>query len=445
MRRRHFLAAALGTAAAFTARSYAQIAGANNRVRVALVGCGGRGMFVARLMREAPETQFVAACDVYDVNAGRAKEWAGGDAAAYRDFRRALDRKDIDAVLVATPDHWHAIPTVLACQAEKDVYVEKPLAHSIREGRAMVAAARQHQRIVQTGMQHRSAPHYEQIRDIIARGEIGKVRFVRVWNYVNRSRDRSGDVVGGSRSENPATQPAGLDWDFYLGPAPQVPYDRGRFLGSFRGYFDYAGGYVTDWGTHRFDSVRQVMGEANPVTVSTSGGRYENVDGGDTPDVVQATVQFPQFTMSYEAIQLNGHGTGGRTPEMKYYRMAGSEDRPHGEAFYGTKGTIISDRIGFDLYPERGAARKRNSVASRDCTDLHTANFIDCVRTRKAPAAEVEFGHLSAVVPHLINIAYRSGRKVQWDPNSETIKDDPESARLLVRKARAPWNLVAGT
>jgi predicted dehydrogenase len=465
MRRRDFLTASLTASAfAFTARSYAQIAGANNRVRLALIGCGGRGMFVARLMREAPETQFVAACDVYDANAGRAKEWMGGEAEAYRDFRRALDRKDIDAVLVATPDHWHAIPTVLACQAGKDVYVEKPLAHNVREGRAMVDAARKHKRIVQTGTQHRSAPHYRQIQEIITRGDIGAVRFVRVWNYVNRVRGFSGGdgATGGRNSGNLAAQPPGLDWDFYLGPAPLVPFDRTRFLGSFRNYFDYAGGYVTDWGTHRFDSVRQVMNEANPLTASASGRRYELKDGGDTPDVVQATVQFPEFTMSYEAIQINGHGAAGRTPEMKYYRMAGAEDRPHGEAFYGTKGTIIADRIGFDLYPEpvgnalRGVPRngteavpygapKRQSIPSRDTTDLHTTNFIDCVRTRKPPSAEVEIGHLSSIVPHLINIAYRTGEKLQWNAASETIKGDPDSSALLTRRARPPWNIVEGT
>jgi predicted dehydrogenase len=465
MRRRDFLTASLTASAfAFTARSYAQIAGANNRARLALIGCGGRGMFVARLMREAPETQFVAACDVYDGNAGRAKEWAGADAIAYKDFRRALDRKDIDAVLVATPDHWHAIPTVLACQAGKDVYVEKPLAHNIREGRAMVDAARKHKRIVQTGTQHRSAPHYRQIQEIIARGDIGAVRFIRVWNYVNRTRGSGGvGATAGSSSSagNPPAQPPGLDWDFYLGPAPLVPFDRTRFLGSFRNYFDYAGGYVTDWGTHRFDSVRQVMNEANPLTASASGRRYELKDGGDTPDVVQATVQFPEFTMSYEAIQINGHGAAGRTPEMKYYRMAGAEDRPHGEAFYGTKGTIISDRIGFDLYPEvvgtlrvpsasatagsPSSALKRQSIPSRDTTDLHTANFIDCVRTRKPPAAEVEIGHLSSIVPHLINIAYRTGEKLQWDADSEAIKGAPDSSALLTRRARPPWNIVEGT
>jgi predicted dehydrogenase len=397
-------------------------------------------------MQAVPETQFVAVCDLYEPNLNRAKNWAGEQAVAYRDFRQVLDRQDVDAVLVATPDHWHAIPTVLACQSGKDVYVEKPLAHNIREGRAMVDAARRYSRVVQIGTQHRSAPHYVEVQEMIQGGQIGKVRFVRVWNYTNRA------PRGGQAPRRSDAQPEGLDWDFYLGPAPQVPFERARFLGSFRNYFDYAGGYVTDWGTHRFDSVRQVLGEPNPLTVAASGARYEVDDSSDTPDVVQATVQFPEFTMSYEAIQTNAHGVGGRTPGMKYYRMAGSDDRPHGVALHGTEGTIIVDRIGYDVYPEppsRGTAAgsqlQRRSVASRDTTDVHTANFVNAVRTRERSVADVEVGHLSTIVPHLINVAYRTGRKLRWDAATETIAEDPVSSALLTRQARPPWNIVAGT
>src|SRR5918911_612858 len=187
MRRRQFLQGVVGGAAAasLTALSAGRVFGANERVNVGLIGCGGRGMYVARLMAQVPGAAFVAVCDVYEPNASAAREWAGSGCQAYRDFRQVLDRKDVDAVLVATPDHWHAIPTVLACQAGKDVYVEKPLAHNIKEGRAMVAAARKYNRVVQTGTQHRSAKHYREVARIVQSGELGKVRFVRVWNYTN--------------------------------------------------------------------------------------------------------------------------------------------------------------------------------------------------------------------------------------------------------------------
>src|SRR5690349_2022889 len=191
--------------------------GANERVRVGLIGCGGRGRYVGGFMREAPGVEFVACADVYLPNAERAKQWAGPEAAAYQDFRKLLERKDVDAVLVATPDHWHAIPTVLACQAGKDVYVEKPLAHNIREGRAMVEAGRRSGRVIQTGMQHRSAPHYREVQRIIQSGELGEVHFVRVWNYSNLT-------PGGIGHAEDSAVPDGLDWDFYLGPAPMRPF-----------------------------------------------------------------------------------------------------------------------------------------------------------------------------------------------------------------------------
>src|SRR5437868_10382607 len=264
--------------------SFGRILGANERVNVGWIGCGGRGMAVARLMRAVPQVAFVAVCDVYEPHAAAAKEWAGSDCRSYRDFRELLERKDIDAVLVATPDHWHAIPTVLACQAGKDVYVEKPLAHNVREGRAMVTAARKYDRVVQTGTQHRSSPHYAEAARIVQGGELGKVHFVRLWNYTNMYPNG----IGAAPDSDP---PDGLDWDFYLGPAPKVPFNKNRFLSTFRWFWDYAGGFLTDFGTHRIDSMHQVMGVDAPLTVSASGHRYELKDGGETPDVLQVTYE----------------------------------------------------------------------------------------------------------------------------------------------------------
>ncbi|HEY1380766.1 MAG TPA: Gfo/Idh/MocA family oxidoreductase, partial [Gemmataceae bacterium] len=327
MQRRQFLGGA--AAASLTALSAGRVLGAGDTVRVGLIGCGGRGMAVARLMRQVPGVAFVAACDVYEPNAAAAREWVGSNCQSYRDFRHVLDRKDVDAVLVATPDHWHAIPTVLACRAGKDVYVEKPLGLTVREGRAMVEAARQHDRVVQAGTQHRSADHYREAARLVQSGELGRVHFVRVWNYVNMFPDGVGRKLDGD-------PPAGLDWDFYLGPAPAVPYNRNRFLNTFRWFWDYAGGLLTDWGTHRFDSVHQVMGLDAPLSVSAAGSRYELRDGAETPDVLQVTYEYPGFVLSYEASNINGRGVGGRTPGRAYYRARGPDDRPHGEAFYGT-------------------------------------------------------------------------------------------------------------
>lgn len=442
MKRRRFLGQAATTAGLLAASSRAL--GANERARVALIGCGGRGLTVAKLMAAVPGVSFVAACDVYAPNAAKVKEWAGPGCVAYGDFRRALDRTDVDAVVVATPDHWHAIPTVLACQAGKDVYVEKPLGHNIQEGRAMVSAARRHGRVVQTGMQHRSMPHYAEAQRIIQSGELGAVRFVRLWNYVNLTPNG----IGKKADEAP---PEGLDWDFYLGPAPKVPYNRNRFLGTFRWFWDYAGGFITDWGTHRFDTVHQIMGADAPRSVTAVGGRFELHDGAETPDTLQVTYEYPGFILSYEAIQMNGQGLGGRTPGRKAYRARGQYDRPHGEAYYGTNGTLIADRLGFEVVPElepaglappTGLRMARRDLAGDDRTDLHVANFIDCVRSRRPPAADVEIGHRSTIVSHLGNIAYRTGRKLRWDADREEITGDAEASALLGRQARAAWSLI---
>ena len=403
-------------------------------------------------MREVPGVEFGAVCDVYETNAAAAKEWAGPRANAFKDFRKVLDEKGIDAVLIATPDHWHAIPTILACQSGKDVYVEKPLAHNIREGRAMFEAARRYKRVVQTGTQHRSAPHYSEVQRIIRSGELGEVRFVRVWNYSNMSPNGIG------RAPN-SEIPEGLDWDFYLGPAPSVPFNRNRFLRNFRWFWDYAGGSITDFGNHRLDTVQQVMGVDAPRTVVATGGRFTLKDDGEMPDVLQVTYEYPSFVLSYGACNTNAHGLGGRSPEMAYYQARGANDRPHGEAFYGTNGTLFSDRIGFEIYPEplpvvrRDGSQRLNSpiegyrmkpkrVSGKDCTDLHVRNFIECVRSRALPAADVEIGHRSTTVAHLGNIAFKTRKKLNWDAAKENFPEDIDASSLLGRQARKPWDLI---
>jgi predicted dehydrogenase len=438
MRRRQFIkhvAQAAASVSAVSAFSAERIIGANDRVNVALIGCGGRGRLVARLMREAPNVDFVAVCDAYDPNAATAKEWAGPTAKSFRDFRKILEMREVDAVVVATPDHWHAIPTVLACKAGKDVYVEKPLGHTIREGRVMLEAARRHNRVVQTGMQHRSAPHYKEIEEIIQSGKIGDVRFVRVWNYST--------VYLSETPPADSAPPEDLDWELYLGPAPKVPYNRLRQR-VYRRFYDYSGGFITDFGAHRLDSVHQVMHDDKPLTAMAVGGLYGNSGIVDTPNVLHVTYEYKNWVLSYEGIQLNGFGTGPRMPGGRVpYNASGSLDRPHGEAFYGTTGTIFSDRVGYEIFPATRGGGDAKSVVGRDCTDLHVRNFIDCVRSRARPSADVEIGHKSTIVPHLGNISYKvGGRKIRWDADKEQIMDDPQAAALLARRARKPWDMI---
>lgn len=454
MKRRSFLQDLAATSAgAAIALAGSQAAGANERVRVGLIGCGGRGRYVAERMTRVPNVEFVAACDIHELKQDRFQQRAGSGCKKYKDFRDVLDRQDIDAVLIATPDHWHAIPTVLACQAGKDVYVEKPLAHNIREGRAMVEAAKQHHRIVQTGTQQRSARHFETMRELIGSGRIGNVRYVRIWNYRNTSPARQ-------RADRQEVAPEGLDWDFYLGPAPERPYEANRYR-NFRRYWDYAGGIATNYGTHRFDSVRHAMGidDLSPKTVSAVGRRYEVFDGSEDPDMVQMTFEFDDFVMSYEGCLMNRLGLGFRTPGRPYYNMLSTNDRPNGMAFYGTEGTIFADRLGFELYPELKPGRRadrlkpedvtpdlfRTAAAngrSDDSTFLHTQDFIRCVRSREKPIADVEIGHGSSILPHLGNIACRTGEKIIWDAVNEQAINAPESAKLLGREPRKPWDLI---
>ncbi len=425
-----------------SAASADRVAGANRRVRLALIGCGGRGRTVARNMLKVDDVEYVATCDVYGTNAERARSELNPKARIYRDFREVLDQKDIDAVHIATPDHWHAIPTVLACQAGKHVYVEKPLAHNILEGEAMVEAARNANVVVLTGTQQRSASHFAELEEIVRSGQLKDVHFVRVWNYANMAPDGIG-------REPDSDPPADLDWDFFLGPAPKVPYNRKRHLGSYRFFRDYAGGRITDYGTHRFDTVHQIMGADRPITVAAAGGRRVLKDMGDQPDQQQVTYEYPDFVLSYEMCEFNNHGMGGRaTPGMEYYNAQGLENRPNGMAFYGSNGTIFADRIGYEIIPEdkfsRGPrALKRRHLNVTRSTGRHAAHFIRTIRDGEKPNTDCLTGHRSTIIPLLGNIAMEVGRKLHWDADKEDFIGDAEASRLLGRRARKPWDMIS--
>jgi len=220
-----------------------------------------------------------------------------------------------------------------------------------------------------------------------------------------------------------------------------------------------AGGMLTDYGVHRFDSLHQLMNVNAPLSVVATGRRYELRDDGQTPDVLQVTYEYPGFVLSYEACNLNAHGAGGRTPGRRYYQARATADRPHGEAFYGARATLVADRLGFEIFPEaqadlRADSRaptgaspdafrvRREQMTGEDATGLLARNFIDCVRSRARPAADVELGHRATIVAHLGNIAYHTGRKLRWDALKEEITGDPEANKLLGRQARKPWDLI---
>jgi len=482
MERRDFLKAAGVGAAALSAVSYPRVYGANDRLRVGLIGCGGRGTFDARLMRGTPEdiqavapenyhdgnldprlkeprnVEIAALCDVYGTRLDAAHQWAP-QAKTYTDFRKLLDDKEIDAVIVATQDQWHAQMLILACDAGKDVYCEKPMFYRLAEGKAMIAAVRRNNRIVQVGTQHRSADHVAEAAKMIQSGKIGEVHYVRVWNYMG--------MAYGNPAVPDSDPPSDLNWDAWLGPAPKVPFNRNRL--GYRSFMDYTNGIITDYGNHRFDSVHQIMGADIPLNVVSSAVRFNKRNAGDIYDMQVATFEYPNFIMNYEACNYNGHGLGGRTAGMRYYGMMGPEDRPHGMAFYGTEAALFVDRIGMELYPEpklpervpggpsgpggrggRGGRRtftweprmEKIKVNEDEPTPLHTKNFVDFVRARKEPFANIEVGVRATTIGCLGNVAYWTGRKLKWDGETRTFPGDKEAQKFDFRPYRKPWDYV---
>jgi predicted dehydrogenase len=436
VKRRSFIktSIAAGTAAAASdvvGPAFGNVLQANDRIRVGVIACGGQGRWNTSDFLRQPEVQIAALCDVYQGSIDRmlADRPAGVDRSAvqtYKDFRHVLDRKDIDAVIISTPDHWHALPTIMACEAGKDVYVEKPLALTIAEGRKMVEAARRYNRIVQVGTQQRSARHFARAAEIVRSGQIGRVTRVHAWNVGNQSPEG----IGNPPDSDP---PPGLDWDFWLGPAPKVPFNKNRFLGTFRWFWDYSGGMMTDWGTHLIDIVHWAMGQDAPTAVSASGGKYVLKDNRETPDTLEVLFEYPGFVLTYSNRVLNGRGHDGYG---------------YGIMFYGTDATLFVDRGGFEIFPEMKTADDVSTpraavmrMRGRESHADHVRNFIECMKTRKLPVSDVEIGHRSTTAPHLANIALRTGRKIRWDARSEQVLGDGEANRLVSKEYRAPWKL----
>ena len=401
--------------------------GANEKIAVGLVGAGGMGMYNMGDFKRSPHIRMAAVCDVDAERMARAAKQAGGsEILQIKDYRALLDRKDIDAVICGTPDHWHALVTVHACQAGKDVYCEKPLAHNIKEGRAMVDAARRYGRVVQVGTQQRSGKHFQEAVEIVRSGKLGKITSCRTWNYGNTAPNGIGN-----RSDS--VPPTHVDYDMWLGPAPKRPFNPNRFHYNFRWFYDYAGGMLTDWGVHLMDIVLWGMQVKHPRSATTVGGKYALRDNRDTPDTLDVVYDFVDFVLTYS------------------YRTCNAEkvnNRKYGISFHGTNGTLIVDRRGYEVRPDtRKEGNKdvpRMKRAKGDKSDQHwphVQNFIECVKTRARPIADIEEIHRSTTLTHLGNIAYHVGRRVHWDGENERIIGDKEADRLTGRVMRAPYTL----
>jgi predicted dehydrogenase len=382
--------------AAFSAPAV-QALGANDKLNVGLIGTGGRCQQLMKALAHIPSVRMAAVCDIYDVHLELARKLADPQAVATKHYKELLDRKDIDAVLIASPDHWHVPMTIDACAAGKDVYVEKPLTHNLAEGQAVIEAQNRHQRIVQVGMQQRSMPQFQKARDIIRNGGIGKIHKVHLtWNR-NSERARRGTSH---------VDPKLVDWKAFLGNAPEQPFDDYRFR-NWRWFWDFGNGILTDLMVHYIDVVHWYFDLDHPHLATTIGGNYTSKGLWQTPDTVQTLLLYPNELQVY----FEGTFYNARNAAML--------------EFMGSDATLYLDRGRYEVHPERNrrsyeewilgtGKRGADFFDQPDGELLHLTNWVDCIRSRNRPNAPAEAGVGAASAAHLGNQAYRSGQVAVW-------------------------------
>lgn len=404
----------LGTSFAHGAR-----VGHNEKVRIGIIGCGGMGRAHAYSLAYNKGCTISAICDVYikkyEEVADNIKTITGTRPDTYQDFRYMLDRDDIDAIFVVTPDHWHPLITIMACRAGKDVYVEKPVCTTVHEGRAMVEAARRYGRVVQVGTQHRSMPVFQESLEYIRAGKLGDIATATAWIYVNAI----------PVSETMESIPTGLDWDMWLGPAPSVPYSPERYR-EFKDWHDYArGGELANWGVHLMDVLHWGIGEDRPLSVYALGGSYQKSPGADNYQTVEALFEYPGCTVTWEQRHVNAYSK--KDFGMKFQGTEGRLECDRGVMTYTSKAGVVEEHT-FERY---------DSWADRN----HHNNFLHCVRTRQKPAADIEQGFRSTTAILLAGIALKTRRRLDWDGEAERFIKDEQANRYLTRAYRKPWRL----
>jgi predicted dehydrogenase len=439
LNRRAFLGTSAAWAAGVALAAEKKQVSANEKVVVALVGCGDMGRADLHDFMRLPDFEIAALCDVdprHIQNAMNDVKKANRPTEKIRtesDFRRVVDRKDIDAVIVGTPDHWHPYVFIAACANNKDVYCEKPISHNIVEGRAMVNAARRHNRVVQIGTQQRSGKHFQDAVQYVHSGKLGHVFLCRTW-ITNRSRP---DEIGNPPDGEP---PEGVDYNMWLGPAPKHAFNPNRFHRNFRWFFDYGNGLCNDWGVHLNDIILWGMNVTAPLSVSALGGKQEMRDNSDTPDTLDVYYEYPSFTHIYTVRR-------GRT-------LFGFYNKGHGMEFQGTNGTLTLDRGGWFITPE-GDRLKAERHGGSEQHFAHVKNFLHCIRNRgEKTASDIEAMHRATTTAHLANISYKIQRRVYWDAENERcyrgydpvkkefLHEDAQANNYLLREPRKPWSLT---
>ncbi len=401
----------------------------SDKIKIGLIGCNGMGFVDLSTFLENPETECIAICDIDDnplyKRAAEAEKLQGKKVPnLYKDWRKLIDNKDIDLVIIGTPDHWHCLPMVSACQSGKDVYCEKPMGYTVEECNLMVKAAQKYNRVVQVGQWQRSDPHWQDAVAFVRSGKLGKIRTVRVFSYQGWC--SSVPVL----PDEPV--PQGVDYDMWLGPAPSRPFNRNHFHFNFRWFWDYAGGLMTDWGVHLLDYALYGMNVKTPRSVTAMGGKFGYpADAAETPDTLQALYEFDGFTVLWD------HAIGVDD---------GAYGRNHGVAYVGENGTLVVNRDGWEVIPERidGGTPRMEAVPLQKSggkgLSLHVKNHLACLKSRDVNTnANPAIGAGIATFASLGNIAYRTRKRLEW--NGTAFTNDAEANQYLVPHYRAPWTL----
>jgi predicted dehydrogenase len=427
-----------------TALSYSRIQGANDKVRMGYIGLGNRGDQVHDGFLEHGDQQTVAVCDLRDDNLDVAVRKSRGNPTRYKDYKKLLEDKNVDAVMIATPDHWHALMFTDACNAGKDVYVEKPLSLTVVEGRKMVDTANRTDRVVQVGIQRRSAKFLGEAAEFVQSGGIGQVTVAKGYHVYNEWPNGIGNFPD-------AAPPSEAEWDQWLGPAPKVPYNKNRTYYNFRWFYNYSGGQVTNFGVHYMDMLRWCLGQDAPRAVTVMGGKYAIKDAREIPDTLEALWQFDGPTLMVFS-QYNANAAGGN--------MQSSDME-----LRGTKGTMYIHSNRWEVVPEKITevnlparnpvdrsiekaypASKHTVIEPRTAkgsidTAFHARNFLDCVKSRAKCNCDVLTGHLSTSATLIANIAYKNKSYLEWDAKAEKFPGNAAANKMLSYQYRAPYKL----
>lgn len=424
------------------ALSYSRVLGANDRVRIGYIGLGNRGDQVHDAFLEHGDQETVAICDLRSDYLDLAAKKSRGTPKRYGDYKKLLDDKDVDAVVIATPDHWHALMFIDACNAGKDVYVEKPLALTVVEGRRMVETAERTKRVVQVGIHRRSAKFLQEAAQFVREGGIGHVTVAKGWHLVNEWPLGIGNFPEGK-------PPSEAEWELWLGPAPKVPYRKSRSFYTFRWFYNYSGGQVTNFGVHYMDMLRWCLGKDSPKAVTVMGGKYILKDDREIPDTLEALWDFDGSMMVFSQYNANSAPGNLQGAEMELRGTKGTMYL-HGNRWEVVPESVadvpVPARTPLDRVTEKGWGKSRKhamagkSAQGSSDTAFHARNFLDCVKSRALCNCDVLTGHRSTSATQIANIALRTKSYLEWDGKTERFPNNAAANRYLSYQYRPPYS-----